>query len=91
MTTIRAGTGGKIQDVTSEVRGVGESIKKSFWQNVEEAVRASRFAAACVGRTITVEFQFSLGEQIGTERGSFAYANRFMIFAPAKVVQGFNQ
>jgi hypothetical protein len=90
MATIRVGSGGNIQGVASEVRGVGQTVKKSFAKNVEDAVRASRFAAACVGRIITVEFQFSLGEQIGTERASFAYPNRFTIFAPAKVVQGFN-
>lgn len=76
--------------LASEVRGVGEPVKRSFSKSVEDAVRASRFAAACVGRAITVEFRFSLREQLGTERVSFAYPNRFTIFALAKVVQGLN-
>ena len=31
-------------------------------------------------------FQFSLGEQLGTQRFSFGYPNRFSILAPAKIV-----
>jgi hypothetical protein len=91
-TKIRVGSAGTIQGVASEVRGgVGETFRKSFLATVEEAVRDSAFAAACAGRTITVEFQFSLGEQAGTERVSFAYPNRFTVFAAAKVIQGSGQ
>jgi hypothetical protein len=90
LTSIRVGSGGTIDAITSEVKAVAP-VKTAFLKSIEDAVRSSRFAAACAGRTITVEFQFSLGEQVGTERVSFAYPNRFTIFAPAKVIQGFNR
>jgi hypothetical protein len=88
---IRVGSDGRLQGVTSDVQAIGETVKAAFLKSVEGAVRTSRFAAACAGRTITVEFQFSLGEHVGTERVSFAYPNRFTISAPAKVIQGFNR
>ncbi len=88
---IRLGRDGKLQGVRSDVRAVGETVKAAFSKSIEDALRTSRFAAVCAGRTVTVEFQFSLGEQVGTERVSFTYPNRFTIFARAKVIQGFNR
>jgi hypothetical protein len=90
VTTINLGSGGTIEAITSELKARGP-VRTAFLKSVEDGVRASRFAPACAGRKITVEFQFSLGEQVGTERVSFAYPNRFTIFAPAKVIQGFNR
>jgi hypothetical protein len=90
VTAIRVGSGGTINAITSEVKAVA-AVKTAFLRSVEDAVRSSRFAAACAGRTVTIELQFSLGEQVGTEHVSFAYPNRFTIFAPAKVIQGFNR
>jgi hypothetical protein len=87
VTTIRIGSGGTIDGVTSELKAA-EPVKTTFLTSVESAVRSSRFAAACAGRAVTIVFQFSLGEQVGTERVSFAYPNRFTIFAASKVIQG---
>jgi hypothetical protein len=89
---IRVGSGGRFQGVTSDVqKTVGETVRAAFLRTVEDAARTSRFAAACAGRTVIIEFRFSLGEQIGTERVSFAYPNRFTILASAKVIQGFDR
>ena len=84
---IRVDSGEALQGVTTDVQTVGETVKAAFIKIVEEALRTSRFSVACAGQTVTIEFQFSLGEQVGTERVSFAYPNRFTIFAPAKVIQ----
>ena len=90
VTTIHLGSGGSIDAITSELEP-REPVRTAFLKSVENGVRASRFASTCAGRTVTVEFQFSLGEQVGPERVSFRYPNRFTIFAPAKVTQGFNR
>jgi hypothetical protein len=82
--------GGTIGGITSYLKAV-EPVRTAFLKSVEDGVRTSRFAAACAGRTVTIEFQFSLGGQVGAERVSFAHPNPFTIFAPAKVIQGFNR
>jgi len=88
---IHVGRDGRLQGVKSNVQAVGETVKAAFLKSVDDSVRTAKFAAACAGRTVTVEFQFSLGEQVGLERVSFAYPNRFTISAPGKVIQGFNR
>ena len=90
VTAIRVGNGGTVDAITSEVKAAG-AVKTAFLKSIEDAVRSSRFAAACAGWTVTIQLQFSLGEQVGTERVSFAYPNRFTIFAPTKVIQGYNR
>jgi hypothetical protein len=89
-TTIHIGNGGSVEGITSDLKGT-EPVKAAFLKSIEDAVRGSRFAAACAGRTVAIEFQFSLGEQLSTERVSFTYPNRFTVFAPAKVIQGYNR
>jgi hypothetical protein len=59
----------------------------AFRDAVERSIRSSRFLPACQARTVDLVFQFSLGEQVASERVRFSYPNKFTIFAPAKALQ----
>jgi hypothetical protein len=85
--SVRLGNGGQIGAVESALSThPAEPVKSAFLKAVDESLRSSKFSAACDGKTITLLFQFLLGEQIGTQRFSFNYPNSFSILAPAKVL-----
>ena len=58
---------------------------------VEKAIRASVFLKACGGKSVTLVFNFVLGENFDPDklpqRVSFGYPNQFWISVPPRVVQ----
>jgi hypothetical protein len=81
------GFGGAIQGVTTDVRDSVAGVEKLFVMNVENSLRASKFAPTCNGRTVRLKFQFLLGDHVTGDRVSFAYPNLFLISAPTKTIQ----
>jgi hypothetical protein len=58
---------------------------------VEKAIRASTFRKTCNGKSVTLIFNFVLGEELDRDRlpqrVSFGYPNRFWISAPPQVIE----
>jgi len=75
---------GSVQSVSLDIVGGSTNL---FSPAVEKSVRASAFLAACGGKTVTAIFEFHPGQQLGAQRTTFSYPNRFSIFSPAMVVQ----
>jgi hypothetical protein len=58
---------------------------------VEKALRASTFRKICSGKSVTLVFNFVLGDQFDpdrlSQRVSFGYPNQFWISVPPRVVE----
>lgn len=86
-TSVRLAADGTADRVNSDISlAKGKEVQDVFIKTVDESIRSSKFFAACGGRTLTFLFLFSLGDQIGTQRFSFSYPNRFTILAPVTVM-----
>jgi hypothetical protein len=78
--------GGSVQTISFEpATGAGPSLFKG---EVERALRASTFASACGGRSVTVAFEFRLADVSPETRRTvaFQYPNRFIISAGGTVI-----
>ena len=85
-TSLRLESNGGVDAITSDVSNrTNEAVESAFVKTVDESLHSSKFLAACGGHMMTFVFQFSLGDQIGTQRFSFSYPNRFTILAPVMV------
>jgi hypothetical protein len=84
--SVQLNTDGTVQAIVSEVSGVRDSVKAVFIKSIEDSLHSSAFLRSCGGHTVTLIFQFSLGEQTGTQQFVFAYPNRFTVLAPVMVV-----
>jgi len=86
-TSLRLESNGGVGTITSDVSNkTSKAVESAFVKTVDESLHSSKFLAACGGRMMTFVFQFSLGDQIGTQRFSFGYPNRFTILAPGHVM-----
>jgi hypothetical protein len=85
-TALRLESNGGVGTITSDVSNkTSKAVESAFVRTVDESLHSSKFLAACGGRMMIFIFQFSLGDQIGTQRFSFSYPNRFTILAPVTV------
>jgi len=85
-TIVALGQKGSVEAVSYEEDAGSATAKKLFFRAIEDSIRASTFLPTCRGRTVKLFFEFKLGTQ-RTPRVSFAYPSRFLIFAPADVVE----
>jgi hypothetical protein len=86
-TSLRLESNGSVGTITSDVSNkISKAVESAFVKTVDESLHSSKFLAACGGRMMTFIFQFSLGDQIGTQRFSFSYPNRFTVLAPTTVM-----
>jgi hypothetical protein len=58
---------------------------------VEKALRASQFRKSCAGKSVTLVFNFVLGEELDPDglpqRVSYSYPNQFSISVPPRIAQ----
>lgn len=84
--SFRLESNGGVGTITSDVSNkTPKAVESVFVKTIDESLHSSKFLAACGGRMMTFVFQFSLGDQIGTQRFSFGYPNRFTILAPGSI------
>ena len=81
-TSLRLESNGSVGTINK----ISKAVESAFVKTVDESLHSSKFLAACGGRMMTFIFQFSLGDQIGTQRFSFSYPNRFTVLAPTTVM-----
>jgi outer membrane biosynthesis protein TonB len=89
--TVVLGPDGSIQNTVLDMGLASATAKRMFPRAVEEALRASAFRKACGGRSVTLVFNFVLGEELDPnhlpQAVSFGYPNRFWISVPPNIVQ----
>lgn len=89
--TVVLGTDGSIQNTVLDMGVASATALRLFPPAVELALRASAFRKTCGGESVTLVFNFVLGEDLDPnhlqQTVSFEYPNRFWISVPAKIVQ----
>ncbi len=88
--TVTLGANASVERIRSTVESVAPSADKMFTSTTEEALRTSVFSKTCRGQSITLIFDFVLGDRLlpnrATQSVSFGYPNHFWIVAPPNLV-----
>ena len=84
---VRVGPDGFAHEVHFDAGG-GSTMQDLFVSSVKESLRASDFVDVCKGKIVRIQFEFALGDKVGSQRVVFGFPNHFTILAPAKIVQG---